>query len=148
MFTSHNFKGHKYIPQNLINNNMKGIELPINALIIIILALIVLLAILGLFYGVWPSSTKSVNIETAKNNACQILISMRCLVGPETIHISDFDADEDGVVGDPGGWTQGTPCPTLATNGAIGDNLASLCACYYNTDNAQDCKTNVCGCST
>ena len=57
---------------------MKGIELPINILIIVVVAIIVLVAIVALFAQSWNPGTKPISLESSKSNACQILSSRGC----------------------------------------------------------------------
>ncbi|MEM3610295.1 MAG: hypothetical protein QW076_05340 [Candidatus Anstonellales archaeon] len=128
---------------------MKAAELPINVIVIVVLCLIVLLAILALFTGVWRPSSSSLNLETAKNNACQMLISTNGCNVPEstkTIVIKDFDANKDEKIGEENSNTNG--CGSDVT----GDNLFMLCKCWYSITGANDaeidynCKTRVCNC--
>ena len=129
---------------------MKGAELPINTLIIIVIAIAILLAIIAIFYNIYNPSKQGITTETAKNNACQMLASLGCSVDTNTIQISDFDADKDGNDGaDETGsrvldWSITALCPQAADPG---DNLASLCHCYYGMTSESDCKTKVCRCS-
>ena len=125
---------------------MKGAELPINTLIIIVIAIAILLAIIAIFYNIYNPSKQGITTETAKNNACQMLASMGCSVDTSTIAINNFDADKDGNDGaDEAGsgwdWTASN-CNDLGS----GDNLASLCHCYYGMTSESDCKTKVCRC--
>jgi hypothetical protein len=121
---------------------MKGVELPINVIVLVVLALIVLLGILALFFGVWPQGSTGINLEGAKNGACQILISTNC-GSPSSVNVKDFDADKDGTLNEVG--------PESSINAAdcgkpgFKDNLAMLCLCWYGANEA-DCKTRVCGC--
>jgi hypothetical protein len=115
---------------------LRGVELPINVIIIIVICLIVLLAIVALFFGVWNPGKGTLTLEAAKNNACQMLVSMGCNQYPESISISDFDADKS----DSGGCSFGG-------SSVSGDNLDSLCKCWYNL-NSESCKTTLCGCGT
>ncbi len=55
---------------------MKGIELPVNALIVIVLAIAVFVGIIAFFMGVWGPSTTGVNLESVKNTACQKFVSL------------------------------------------------------------------------
>ena len=48
----------------------KGIELPINILVIVAVAIIVLLGVIALFYSSWFGGTGQISAETAKANAC------------------------------------------------------------------------------
>jgi len=123
---------------------MKGLELPISTVVIIVIALVVLLAMIAFLFGVYGPGTESVNLETAKNNACRVYTSMGCVLETKDIPISNFDADQDGVVGDTGAVTSIGSCgPT----GVADDNLYMLCKCYYATDDDENlCKVRVCGC--
>ena len=124
---------------------MKGISLPINAIIIIVLVLIVLLAIIALFYGVWPSGQGTINLEAAKNNACQLMAGMGCSPDTRSFWIANFDADKDGNVGETTGewvWNSGD-CGNSNTEG---DSLAALCQCYYGISDGEECKRTVCRC--
>lgn len=126
---------------------MKGIELPINALIIIAIAVIVLIALVVMFYPNFNSSTETVNSDIYKSAACQIMIDRRCQADPQDIPLAKFDADRDGVADGGNDWTFGTllnnDCGGDAGDG--NDNLASLCECYYSLRSDEDCKA-LCGC--
>lgn len=104
---------------------MKGVSLPINVLVIVVLALIVLLAILALFYGVWKP--EGITLEAAKNNACNMLLSTGCN-DPSTIVVRDFDADRNGEAN------------------SAGDTLLALCENWYSISDPYDCKKIVCKC--
>ena len=126
---------------------MKGVELPINALIIIVLAIIVLVAIIAMFYTGIKSPQNTLSAQAALDRACMKLHNYNCNVETKTITIDDFDADMDGTL-DPlsGGNFQCNPSnPDPNTH----DNLRSLCACYYQiTDfntGENDCK-KLCQC--
>jgi len=128
---------------------MKGMELPINVMVIIVICVIVLLAIVALFFGVWNPGKGSITLETAKNNACQMLASMGCHQAPESIAVRDFDANRNGALNDQGGigsepWVYNDNCPGTAGSG---DNLATLCLCYYNLLDADSCRKTLCGCN-
>jgi len=123
---------------------LKGVELPINTMIIVVLCLVVLLAIVVLFFGVWNPGKSTLSQEAAKNNACQLLIASRCNVNPENIIVRDFDADRDGNLN-----TIGAGIGDCGTNPGQGDTLYMLCKCWYgipvNTDFDKNCKT-ICMC--
>jgi len=123
---------------------VKGISLPVNILVIIVLALIILIAILALFYGIWPQGVSGVNLEAVKNNACQLLVTTDCGEA-RFVTISNLDADKDGSNDPSTGWTWGTTCPTDPADTTLGDNLAALCACYYFRTDEIGCK-ELCGC--
>jgi len=130
---------------------MKGMELPISTLVIIIVCIAVLLAVIMFFFGGYAQGSKAVNLETARSVACQKLASMNCdpNINPASIQVVDFDADKDGQTNNPGSGATG-PCDTTSR----GDNLAMLCVCYYGiaiTGPADPvgnpkCKKQVCNC--
>jgi hypothetical protein len=140
---------------------MKGVELPISTIVVILLVLIVLLAIIGLFYGVWPAGSQAANLESVKSNACQMLTSINGCKNDlnndvtKSIAINNFDADQDGT-NDPGVTTTSSPTckagtlPALPAEPNTKDSLFMLCKCWYNIagDINENCKTQVCGCST
>jgi len=126
---------------------MKGLELPINALIIIVLAVIVLISIILLFTtGIKPPQN-IITAQTALSNACLLLSdTFRCTRSTDSIVINDFDADQDGSAGtlETGSiWTWGVSSCGLV-GGTEGDNLASLCACYFQVSgsNAAEAEAN------
>ena len=126
---------------------MKGIELPINVLIIVAVAIIVLIALVALFYPNFRSSGTTVNSDIYKSAACQIMIDRHCDVDPQSIEIANFDADKDGQMDSGTDWTFGglmdSNCGTV---GEGHDNLASLCECFYSIKSPEACRA-LCGCS-
>jgi hypothetical protein len=121
---------------------MKGLELPINVMVILVLGIIILIAVIALIYGAYPPSIKSVDLTTVKNSACQVLTSMGCGGSPSSIIISNFDANNDGKLDGGSDWTFGAG--NCARSGE--DNLASLCECYYSIMDEDACKTQICDC--
>ncbi|MFH1229270.1 MAG: hypothetical protein V1678_02500 [Candidatus Aenigmatarchaeota archaeon] len=87
---------------------MKGIEMPINVMIIVVICIIVLLAVVSLFLGVWNPTKGSLNMESIKNNACQIYVSNGCK-----------NADQ---------------IPVTGVDDLTADYLENLCAEKYFTD--------------
>ena len=55
---------------------MKGVSLPINMLIILIIAIIVLIASLAMFTNVFSQSSSGLQLDAAKNSGCQKFISL------------------------------------------------------------------------
>lgn len=106
---------------------MKGIELPVNALIIVILAVLVLLGILALYAGVWSPSSGGIILESAKNNGCHMLASMGCNAADTNIITVNYDASGNGNIGPE-------------------DTLLELCIKKYFKLTEEDCK-NLCGCN-
>ncbi len=120
---------------------MKGMELPISTMVIIVIAVIVLVAMIALLSGVWPSTPQTMTLETAKDNACSLMASTGCSLSPSSIAINNFDANKDEILN---GGVEGLyppSCFPVAGN----DNLARLCLCYYSADET-NCKENICGC--
>lgn len=103
--------------------------MPINLLIIIIVAVIVLIALVGFFILGWGQTSAGISAEAARASACQRLI-IDCTRSASTIKIDNFDADKDGSL-DPG---------TTSTT----DNLETLCSEYFGLSET-DCKES-CGC--
>jgi hypothetical protein len=124
---------------------MKGVELPINILVVVAIAVIVLLALVALYFiGFGPFST-SISIEGVKNAACSELVRRGCVDLTNTIGVN-FDADGDGRVGGVGTWTFLTSvCNVSPPAVGAGDNLASLCECQYSRTSEAVCK-RLCGC--
>jgi hypothetical protein len=126
---------------------MKGIELPINVLIIVAIAIIVLIAVVAMFYTPVNSGGNVVSLDVAKSQACRSLVlGYNCKDSLGTtpasaatltsIRVDNFDADgKDGA-------------------NSPNDNLKYLCivkygigtiATFTDTD-ASNCR-KVCGCA-
>lgn len=130
---------------------MKGMELPISTLVIIIVCIAVLLAVIMFFFGGYTPGSKAVNLETARSVACQKLASMNCgsTITAESIQVEDFDANKDGNNNPGSGVSDCNPSPPVQ-----GDNLLMLCKCFYGISvsnpptAAQEntCKNQVCNC--
>lgn len=86
---------------------MKGISLPINSVIIIALAILVL-ALLGYMFITGTNPFVSVGYESALNNGCKIFLESNQSV--EDIMVGDIDGD-------------GNP-----------DNLLTACQLYYSNE--------------
>ncbi len=129
---------------------MKGIELPINILVIIAVAVIVLLGVIALYFGGFMGPAGVMTQNAAKTKYCAIVV--RSPTGCQAsgtrlwqITINDFDANRDGTVGDN---TVDAAMPSACTvaGGAAHDNLASLLVCYYGiTSESNGLKS--CGCA-
>jgi len=139
---------------------MKGVELPISTIVIIALVLIALLGIVALWISGFGGGATGISIEAAKSTACaEVMRYHEGCTAKKTkdVQISNFDADQDGVVGiaDAGTvwcWLATDPgCAAVSTcrNTVVGaterDNLAALCKCFYNAQTDSDCR-RVCGC--
>jgi len=126
---------------------MKGIELPINILIIVATAVIVLIAVIAMFYPAFNSGSVTMTSESAKSAACQVLVEAKNCgkTTPATntygIRVNNFDANKDNT---PLAGTEAAyPAACLPTGG--NDNLARLCVCYYSITTEAGCKA-LCGC--
>jgi hypothetical protein len=106
---------------------MKGVELPINILVVVAIAVIVLLGLIAMYFiGFTPFST-SISIEGVKNAACGELVRKGCDDLTNTILTPGFSSDGNTVIDE-------------AT-----DNLDTLCENFYNRTSETDCK-QLCGC--
>jgi hypothetical protein len=114
---------------------MKGAELPINVLIILALAVIVLIAVLLMFYTPFSTGSSTVSLDTAKSQACHSLISgygCSTTVDLKLIAVYNYNADDDAN----------------GNMNTLQDNLQALCEHKYQipaTDTAA-CR-KLCGCS-
>jgi len=106
---------------------MRGIELPINVLVIIMLAVIVLIAVLALYFGGFVQPASSMSLESARQQACTELIQKGLCgdkAGPLMIPIKNFDANKDGKL---------EYAEFVSGSGIyLGDNLSQLCINYFN----------------
>lgn len=119
---------------------MKGLELPINILVIVALAIMVLLGIFALFMGGFGTSSTGLTLEAAKTQGCQQLIRTgKCGIwdGAKNLTIN-FDSNQDGNI-------------------SSTDDLYMLCIKYYgapppSSDDTskrafrEACNVRVCGC--
>jgi hypothetical protein len=123
---------------------MKGIELPINVLIIIAVAIIVLIAVVAMFYSPVNTSGNSVSLDVAKSQACRsLVIGYNCnnagTSSPAdattlgSIRVDNYDVD--GLLGP----------------NSVGDTLMYLCVKKYmvgaaDAAGAASCR-KLCGCA-
>lgn len=71
---------------------MKGMELPINVLIIVAVALIALLGVIALYFSGFNPFSTTMSVEAVKNEACRRLVQeRRCLATPSQVIISDLN---------------------------------------------------------
>jgi hypothetical protein len=128
---------------------MKGIELPINALIIITVAVLVLLGIVALWMSSWGGGSQGVTVEAMKAAGCGALMrdargctsidpATQIYFDGSTATVPKFDINKDGKF-----------CPAGPTCVAAdpADSLQLLCSTYYGTSatGASDCR-KICGC--
>ena len=129
---------------------MKGVTLPVNILVIIVIAIIVLLGILALYFGGWSPFSSAIGVESVKNDACEYLVRRRCTLSTASVPTLEFDSDKDGTLGssDAGNtwdWNNlpSSCIPSITLNSR--DNLAALCYCFYGRTTEASCK-QLCGC--
>ena len=117
---------------------MKGIELPINILVIIAMAVMVLLGLVAIYMGGFGGGAGQIQLNNAKTEACQELIRAgQCGNASYTsnINVTGFDANKDGSL-----------------NPGTGDNLKTLCVNWYGCPSSVGrefvdcCHKKVCGC--
>lgn len=106
---------------------MKGIELPINILVIVAVAIIVLLGIVALFFSTWTTGTSTIDLNSVKNRACGA-VNGNCDRDPANIAIF--------------------PAYKNANPSITSENLRELCENEYGIatdDSDQECLNIVCG---
>lgn len=119
----------------------KGLQLPVNVLVVMIVAIIALAGVLSLFLGGYNQPSGTVGLEGARNAGCtQLLSSGKCsdANAPTFIGIKNYDANEDGRT-----------FQTSVQAAANGDSLAALCVNKYAADvtnMVRTCNIRVCGC--
>lgn len=105
---------------------MKAIELPINTLVLIVIAIIVLLGIIAISSSVNSQGGSVALLQTAKDSACIKLRIASCDSDTSRISVKDIDVGGDGAAN------------------SEDDNLLALCSKFgANTESA--CK-ELCGC--
>jgi len=106
---------------------LKGLELPVNALVVLTIAVVVLVGVVFLFTGTFSGGKSSFQLDIVKNTACKKLVEIGCDTNTDEINNLDISLGPDGKpkTGD--------------------DTLTRLCDQYYNKKTQQDCRT-LCGC--
>jgi hypothetical protein len=114
----------------------KGIELPVNVMVIIAIAVIVLLGLVALFtFGI--RSGVPLQIQLEKGTACTSLVNSGCAdTSPDNIDLS-IDVTGDGKV----------TKKLAATAEFPADTLQGLCDKYFNTGKSEAACKRVCGCT-
>ncbi|MFH1474101.1 MAG: hypothetical protein ABIE55_04415 [Candidatus Aenigmatarchaeota archaeon] len=132
---------------------MKGMELPINAIIVIVIVLIVLTTGLAFFFNAFDPSSVGSSLQSATSSTCIKINPDFCKnKDPERtiasrMAVQDFDANNNGVVNE--------HVPNGQYSTSIGDdNLDELCSNFYSCSQASAdwgawyncCLKKVCGC--
>ncbi|MBI3413671.1 MAG: hypothetical protein HY051_06380 [Candidatus Aenigmarchaeota archaeon] len=60
----------------------KGVSLPIDMLVILAIAVIILIAVVAVFMGVWNPFANNQQLRVNFNNACQVLVNTGCSGDP------------------------------------------------------------------
>jgi hypothetical protein len=110
---------------------MKGIELPINVLVIIVIAVIVLLGIIAVYFAGWTPFAQSSGVDAVKNAGCRMVV-YNCSIELDTIlfdgsniGLPTYDVNDDGIYDSD-------------------DNMEELCRIHFDADPTQCAK--LCGC--
>ena len=120
---------------------MKGVELPVNVLVIIVIAVIVIIALVAMLTGAIPILGPA-SQSAAFNAACQVLITgQRCSIEDATLTI-DVAWDVNGLGGQPDGKIN--PIESV-TDPTIRDTLFKMCTSKYQATTDAACK-KLCGC--
>jgi len=122
---------------------VKGVELPINILVIVAVAVIVLLGVIALYFAGFLGPAGTVSLQSVTTTACgtwRAKGGTTSGVSADTIEISNYDADGDGTL------DKGSGC--LADNlETLGVNKYGTAVCSGSsvtaTDN--DIQSRVCG---
>ena len=121
---------------------MKGIELPINILVVVAVAVIVLLGVIALYFGGFLGPAGTMTQESAKESACTYVMNKvgGCMTANTSAIIFGaaggppaYDADGDGTI--------------ESTDTAGADTLQALCDTYFGAAGSQATCRRVCGCS-
>jgi hypothetical protein len=141
---------------------MKSIE-AINAIIILVLGVLVILAVLGLFMGVWSPAKRGTSLQVATQNICRVINPAYCYPkgicdcrNIQHLPVYDFDADNLGSVNSHTPETPAAPCTGVwPTTYPGNDNFGELCKNYYGgppfvggyeAEFYDICLIKVCGC--
>ena len=127
---------------------MKGVELPINILVIVAVAVIVLLGLIALYFSGFLGPAGTITAQTAKGkycamvtqnpNGCEYLASGG--VDLSLIQVTEFDANQDGTINAGNTFVWADACRTKT------DNLIALLKCHFGITTERDAK-KACGCA-
>lgn len=101
---------------------MKGIELPINTLVVVAVAVIILLGVVALFMGGFSGASTSLQKRQTFLNECQSYTQLGCKDNPSsTIQNKYYD------------WVENAPTKTAGNNKAELDKIKQACGCFGGT---------------
>ena len=106
---------------------MKGVELPINILVIVAIAVIVLLGLVALYFVGFGPFSATAGIEAVKNQACTVLNPRAgCTTDPSSVTVN-YDVGNDGDTSN--------------------DNLQEFAEAFYGcADGDTSCSRRLCSC--
>ncbi len=107
---------------------MKGVELPINILVIVAIAVIVLLGLVALYFTGFGPFSAVAGQEAIKNRACETLNPRAgCQTDPYQVEVN-YDVDGDGLIDAADTWGNFTE---LFYGCASGDSACArrVCSC-------------------
>jgi len=112
---------------------MKAVSLPVNVLVIIVIALMVLMVIVSFYFGMWNPTKLTVTQDLATKNACQIINPSYCTLAYRSarVPVYNFDANKNGNINDFA--TSPASCGDSPTGIVCfgQDNFEELCNHYY-----------------
>lgn len=126
---------------------MKGMELPVNTLVIIAIAATVMLVIIAMFaIGINPFKT-TVGYDAAKTAGCKLLLQDNCATSPKLIKINNLDVNGDGTICPPD-ETGAMDTTDPGCTGATGpDTLQALAESNYGVGTGKISETKaLCNC--
>jgi len=104
----------------------KAITLPVNVLVIVAIAIIVLLGLIAIYGVGFNPFSSAINLESVKNEACRKIVFSRCEKNAADITV-DFDANRDGTTDS-------------------SDTFLILCQNFFWRNDELSCK-QLCGCT-
>ncbi len=130
----------------------KGISLPIDMLVILAIAVIILIAIVAVFMGVWSPFATNQQDRANFNKACQIMVNTGCVGDPSTSLCNAakgivLAADDTTPCGDSTEKTLvkvGCGCPGVAPSGGTPSGGAALKAAGAGCNAGAECSSGTC----
>ena len=129
----------------------KGLELPINMIIILAVAVLVLVLLSAFFLGGASKSTSSISDTTAWGNGCAAAIASGCSAGlfsaPDKglgMYISGYDPNGDDKKGANGATVCNQATLTSSDSGCADDSLYTACVRSQGTSDAASCRAKCC----
>lgn len=123
---------------------MKGIELPISTMIVIVVVLLVILGVVSLWISGWGGGATGLSVEAVKASACADYMKIGCDEDPFLVPVN-FDADQSGEI------VPKISCDRICKQGpgpSDCDNLRTLARCWFGCplQEIKICVKKLCGC--